>query len=153
MTNETLLVITFIIKILARSNIFKTIRGKHGLNTLRGVRNYERLLKRQTKLRCDLSFLLTCKREKLTPNFAKPKLSIKTNSNATKNIGKIILENEIRNKHKNRVPSENACACMHARPVVGSSPKVHQGCALWWGTSMRNFRIVAKKLNEKVRDN
>ncbi len=49
--------------------------------TLRGVRNYERLLRRQAKLRCDLSFLLTCKKEKLTPNFAKPKLSIKTKKN------------------------------------------------------------------------
>ena len=38
---------------------------------------------------------------------------------------------------------------MHARPLVGSSPKVYQGCALWWGTFMRNFRIVAKKMNEK----
>ena len=44
----------------------------------------------------------------------------------------------------------NKNSCMHARPFVGSSPKVNQACALWWGTLSRNFRIVAKKLNEKT---
>ena len=97
---NTLLVLIFIIKILARSKLFNTIREKHGLDTLRAVRNYERQLKRQAKLKCDLSFLLTCKKEQLTPNFARPRFSIKMNKNASRRIGKIILETEIGNKHK-----------------------------------------------------
>ena len=95
-----LLVFIFIIKIFARSKLFSILREKHGLDTLRAVRNYERQLKRQAKLRCDLCFLLSCKKENLTPNFAKPKFSIKTNKNVSRRIGKIILETEIGNKHK-----------------------------------------------------
>ena len=97
---NSLLILIFLIKILARSKLFNTLREKHGLDTLRAVRNYERQLKRQTKLKYDLRFLSTCKKESLTPNFAKPRFSIKTNKNAAKKIGKIILETEISNKYK-----------------------------------------------------
>ena len=40
-----------------------------------------------------------------------------------------------------------------ARPLVGLSPKGYQECGIWWGTLMCNFRIVARKLNEKVHYN
>ena len=95
-----LLVFIFILKFLARTNIFNHIREKHGLNTLRSVRRQERLLKRHEKLKLDINFLLTCKRESLTPNFAQPKLSIKSNARVRKKIGNLILETEINNKHR-----------------------------------------------------
>ena len=97
---DMLLVIIFLIKTLARTNLFNTIREKHGLNAQRAVRKYERLLKRQAKLQCDLNFLLTCKKEQLVPNFAKPRFSIKTSTRITEKIGKIIVEAEIGYKHK-----------------------------------------------------
>ena len=99
---EPLLVFIFLIKIIARSKIFKTFKEKHGLNTLHAVRNYERLLKRQAKLKCDLDFLLTCKKENLIPNFAKPRFSIKMNIHISKKISKIILETKLGNKHRTK---------------------------------------------------
>ena len=98
-----LLVLIFLIKILARSKIFNIVKEKHGLNTLRCVRNYERLLKRHVKLKYDLNFLLKCKQEALIPNFAKPRFSIKTNAKITTKIGRLILETEIgKNTRKRR---------------------------------------------------
>ena len=97
-----LLVFIFMIKLLARTNVFNSLREKHGLDTLRGVRKYERLLKRQAKLKLDLTFLLTCKKERLIPNFASPKFSIKTNPKTTRKIGRMIVETEIGNKHRMR---------------------------------------------------
>ena len=99
---ETLLVLIFVIKILARSKLFNIIRERHGQDTLKAVRHYERQLKRHAKLKCDLSFLLTCKREQLIPNFARPKFSVKMDKKTLRKVGKIILEKEIGNKHKEK---------------------------------------------------
>ena len=99
---EILLVFTFIIKLLAQTNIFNTIKEKHGLYTLRAVRNYERLLKRQAKARCDIPFLLNCKKECLSPTFARPKLSIKATSKLCSKITKLIVETELENKHRKK---------------------------------------------------
>ena len=117
---ESLLVFIFLIKILARSNIFNTLKEKHGLNTLRAVRNYERLLKRQAKLKCDLRFLLTCKKENLTPNFARPKFSIKTTTKIAKKIGRTILEHEIGNKHqtKNKIKEQILSSSNHLKSAL-----------------------------------
>jgi hypothetical protein len=97
-----LLVFTFILKLLARTNLFTNIREKHGLSTLHAVRNYERLLKREAKIQLDLKFLLTCKKEGLSPTFARPKLSIKETTKLRNKITKIIIETEIANKHQTK---------------------------------------------------
>ena len=97
-----LLVIIFVIKIFARSNLFNTIKEKHGQETLHDVRAYERLCKRYEKANCDIKFLLTCKKENLCPNFAKSRLSIKTEPKIKKKIGRLIVETEIRNKHNGK---------------------------------------------------
>ena len=112
---NTLLVIIFIIKILARSKLFNVIREKHGQDTLRAVRYYERQLRRLEKLKDDLRFLLKCKKEHLTPNFAKPRFSIKTDRKTTARIGRIILETEIGNKHKTKKKIEEKLATVSSR--------------------------------------
>ena len=112
---NTLLVIIFIIKILARSKLFNVIREKHGQDTLRAVRYYERQLRRLEKLKDDLRFLLKCKKEHLTPNFAKPRFSIKTDRKTTAKIGRIILETEIGNKHKTKKKIEEKLATVSSR--------------------------------------
>ena len=88
-----------IIKIFTRTKLLSTIKEKHGQDTLHEVRAYERLCKRHEKANCDLQFLLTCKRERLCPNFARPKLSIKADPKTKGKIGRIVVETEIRNKH------------------------------------------------------
>ena len=47
----------------------------------------------------DLDFLLTCKREKLIPTFARPKLSIGGDGRLRSKVAKLIIGTEIRNKH------------------------------------------------------
>ena len=58
----------------------------------------ERLNIRYEKARCDLSFLLACKKENLLPTFAQPKISIITNKKLKYDIGKLIIKTEIKNK-------------------------------------------------------
>ena len=48
----------------------------------------------------DIKFLLCCKKEGLLPLFAIPKLSINGNWYLKWKIAKLIIETEIRNKHK-----------------------------------------------------
>ena len=47
----------------------------------------------------DLDFLLTCKKEKLIPTFAKPKLSIGGTTRLRSKIARLIIETEMKNKH------------------------------------------------------
>ena len=52
------------------------------------------------KIKYDIKFLQTCKRNNLSPTFAKPKFSIKMNFKTRKRIAKMIIEAELTNKHK-----------------------------------------------------
>ena len=47
----------------------------------------------------DLNYLLTCKKEKLIPTFAKPKLSIGGGEHLRLKIAKLVIGTEIKNKH------------------------------------------------------
>ena len=93
-----LLPIIFAIKLLSK-NAFNYIRRKHGSTTVRQWRSFERLNYRYDKLRCDLRFLLTCKKEKLVPVFAQPKISIKADQKLKNDIARLIIKTEINNKH------------------------------------------------------
>ena len=97
---DKLLVINFLIKLHARKNIFKYITEKYGQMAVKLARNIEDKRTRLAKMKCDLSFLLTCKRNKLIPTFAKPKLATKTSWNTKIKIAKTIIEDELRFKHK-----------------------------------------------------
>ena len=97
-----LLVFSFIFKLLSR-NIFNNIREKHGNETARQCRQLEKSITKKSKVKLDLDFLLTCKKENLIPSFAKPKLSIPVDGRLRSKIGKLVIETELKNKHvKNR---------------------------------------------------
>ena len=102
MDHTTLLVIAFVIKILSRNHLFSYIKEKHGNLQLRLCRVYERTCIRHEKVRHDLDFLLKCKKEHLTPKFAKPKLAVKENGKLKIGIARLIVKAEITNKHNIR---------------------------------------------------
>ena len=76
---KKLLVILFLINLYALKNIFDIITGKYGQTQLKNARNMERIRIKIAKVKSDLKFLLTCKRNNLRPIFARPKISIKMN--------------------------------------------------------------------------
>ena len=96
-----LLVILFLIKLYAQKylNLIDYIKGKYGQKIVNHVRSIERLRRKITKVKCDIKFLITCKKNKLTPVFAKPKLTIKIDNLTRQKITQTILEAELKNKH------------------------------------------------------
>ena len=95
-----LLVISFAIKYLARNQIFIYIREKYGLETIKLCRSWERLCIRKEKCKSDIEYLLTCRKERLIPKFAIPMLSLnKVPEKLKKQIAKLIVKAEIKNKH------------------------------------------------------
>ena len=51
-------------------------------------------------MKFDLRFLLTCKKDGLVPTFAKPKIAVPINRRTRIGIAKLIIETELKNKHK-----------------------------------------------------
>ena len=74
-----LLVILFLIKLYALKNIYDYIYGKYGQSRRTLARNTERNRMKIRKLKSDIKFLTTCKKNNLIPTFAKPRLTIKSN--------------------------------------------------------------------------
>ena len=64
------------------------------------VRSLERACRKVIKLTCDIKFLVTCKKNKLTLMFAKPRLSVKVNNKVRWKITQTIIEAELNNKYK-----------------------------------------------------
>ena len=109
---KKLLVINFLITLLALKNIFNWIYGKYGQTTRNLARNTERTRIKIKKLKCDIKFLLTCKRNKLVPTFAKPKIAIRIKREVRRRIANTIIEAELVNKHNklkelNKVDKQN----------------------------------------------
>ena len=95
-----LLILLFIIKLYARSNVFKLIKKKHGQDVITAVRNYEKVKTKWMKVDQDIKFIKSCKKEHLVPTFAKVNLSIKSGSYKLKcKILKLIMQTELENKH------------------------------------------------------
>ena len=95
-----LLVILFLIKLYAQKNIFNVIHGKYGQNTTTLARKNEQRRLKMEKIKQDIKFLQTCKRNNLSPTFVKPKYAVKLNLKTRKRITKMIIESELTNKHK-----------------------------------------------------
>ena len=100
LSTTTLLVLHFVIKIFSRKNLYTHIREKHGNETLRQCRGLEKATLKYEKLCYDLRFLLVCKKERLVPTFAKPKLSITVNDKIRKDVALLLIKAEIKNKHR-----------------------------------------------------
>ena len=104
-----LLVLLFIIKLYARSNIFKYVKKKHGQDTLIVTRTLEDLKTRLMKTEADIHFIKTCKRENIIPTCAKVKLSIKHgNKKLHSKIARLVMETELQAKHhtKKKIKTE-----------------------------------------------
>ena len=97
---KKLLVINFLIKLYARKNIFNIIKEKYGQAQLNLARCIERNRTKARKIKCDIKYLTTCKKNKLLPTFAKTKLSVKVNYRIKMKIARTIIEAELNNKHR-----------------------------------------------------
>ena len=97
-----LLVILFLLKLYARINIFRLIEEKYGQKEIKLVRVIQKQRSRIAKIECDIKYLLLCKRNNLTPFFARPKFSIRISYHLRNKIGRQILEAEIKNKHRKK---------------------------------------------------
>ena len=69
-----LLVILYIIKLYAQINIYKHIKKKHGQDVFRNVRLCEKLKTKYMKINADIKYIKSCRKEELTPHFAKVNL-------------------------------------------------------------------------------
>ena len=103
-----LLVILFVIKLYARINIFRLIRGKHGQEVLKHIRSLEDNKGRLMKIEADISFIKACKAEQLIPTFAKVKLSIKSaNRKLQYKMARLVMEAELKDKHNSKKKLKN----------------------------------------------
>ena len=95
-----LLVILYIIKQYAQINIYKNIKKKHGQDIIRNARLYEKLKTKYMKINGDIKYIKSCKKEELTPRFAKVNLALKSGTvRLKKKIVKLVIEVELQNKH------------------------------------------------------
>ena len=95
-----LLVILFLLKLYARINISRHIEEKYGQKELKLARVIQKQRSRITKIECDIKYLLFCKRNNLTPLFARPKFSIRISHYLCNKTERQILEAEIKNKYR-----------------------------------------------------
>ena len=103
-----LLVIFFVMKLYARINIFRLIRGKLGQEVLKHIRSLEDNKSRLMKIEADISVIKACKEEQLIPTFAKGKLSIKSaNRELQYKMAKLVMEAELKDKHNSKKKLEN----------------------------------------------
>ena len=70
----------FILKLYARTNIFQLTEGKNGHNTITLARMIEKQRSKLSKLKCDINYLLQCKRHNLISTFSIPKIPIQTSN-------------------------------------------------------------------------
>ena len=64
-----LLVILFLVRLYARINIFNLSDEKHGRIGIKLARSIGIYRRKLSKIKCDIGFLLTCKKKNLIPTF------------------------------------------------------------------------------------
>ena len=133
----SLLVIGFLIKIYSRKPLYTYIKEKHGIETLRLCRGFEKNIIQHEKILCDLRYLLACKKDGLVPIFARPKLSIPVGDRTRRDVAKLIIKTELKNKHKLR----NKLRC----GIVEKSRKIRETVGF-----LRIQRIEVQDPNEGV---
>ena len=96
-----LLVLSFIFKLYAHSDIIKHVQKKHGQDNFIVKCTLEDLKTRLIKTETNIHFIKTCKEENIIPNFAKVKLSIKHgNKKLHLKIARLLMETELQAKPK-----------------------------------------------------
>ena len=93
------LVILFILKLYAQIGIFKYIQEKYEQEMIKLATKIEKQRVKIAKVKCDIRFLLYCKKNNLAPIFTRPKLAIRVSNYLRNKISRQILETEIRNQH------------------------------------------------------
>ena len=93
----------FIIKLYSRHDIFKYIQKKEGKDISSSFRSFKTLRAKSQKVALNITFIKTCKRESLIPNFVNTRLSIKQlNSKLKRHISKMFMENELKRRHSEK---------------------------------------------------
>ena len=88
------------VKLRARINIFRSIRGKHRKEVIKHIRSLEDNKSRLMKIEADISFIKACKTKQLIPIFVKVKLSIKSvNRKLQYKMVKLVTQTELKDKH------------------------------------------------------
>ena len=121
MTFNKLLVINFLIKLFALNQVFKYITEKYGQQATKLSRQIEKTRTKLEKIKCDIRFLTTCKRNKLTPVFAKPKISIKMKASIRLKIAETIINTELKNQRRkeSRLKNEIRRSTEELKSMVG----------------------------------
>ena len=86
---KKLLVSLFILKLFARTNIFKLTEGKNGHNTITLAKMIEKQPSKFWKLKCDINYLLQCKLHNLISTFSLPKIPIQTSNYLRNKVSQI----------------------------------------------------------------
>ena len=76
-------------KLYARTNIFQLIEQKNGHNTITLARMIEKQRSKLSKLKCDINYLLQCKRHNLISTFSIPKIPIQTSNYLRNKVSQI----------------------------------------------------------------
>ena len=79
----------FILKLFARTNTFKLTEEKNGHNTITLARMIEKQRSKLSKLKCDINYLLQCKRHNLISTFSIPKIPIQTSNYLRNKVSQI----------------------------------------------------------------
>ena len=92
----------FIIKLCARINIFKTLK-KHGKDIYKLSKTFENRTSKHWKIKLDISFIKQCKKENITPTFAKVNVAIRHGTyKLKKKVVHTVMVTELQNKHHER---------------------------------------------------
>ena len=92
-----LLVILFLIRLYARIT-----EEKYGWTGIKVAKSIEIYCTKLSKIKCGIDFLLTCKRNNLTPTFPRTKLAVKVSFQLRNKISPQIIEAELNNKHQKK---------------------------------------------------
>ena len=92
-----LLVILFLIRLYARIT-----EEKYGCTGIKVAKSIEIYCTKLSKIKCGIDFLLTCKRNNLTPTFPRTKLAVKVSFQLRNKISPQIIEAELNNKHQKK---------------------------------------------------
>ena len=111
-----LLIILFIIKLYAWTDIFKRIKKKHGQDVITVIRSLEKLQNKYGKVVADMKYIKTCKEERLISTSTKVNISIKNATQKTK-ISLLVMNTELKNKlwQKHKLKKEIKKICIELK--------------------------------------
>ena len=92
------LIILFILKLYTCISILNYIQEKYEQEMIKLARKIELQHVKIAKVKCDIRFLLYCRKNNLAPIFTRPKFAIRVSNYLRNKISRQILETEIRNQ-------------------------------------------------------